>query len=371
VIFMNNNITADIVVIGGGIVGVSATYFLAAQGRRVILVERKGIAAEASGANMGLIIHVTESPGILLEMVKKSSEFYSYLQEEKKVDLEYVQPGVFNPYFSEKERELGKELIEQQQHYGLPVNYVTTEEILSMEPALSKTVDICGGAFCEIDGFLNPFKATIGIADAAKELGAVLMTHTEALGVGVERGRVNFIETNQGRIYTDHIINACGSWAPEIADFVDEKLPIVPVRGEMLVTEPVPFFMKYHLLDVSGRQTKHGSVLIGSCQDKVGYNKQNSPTRLKEIAQGALKRYPRLKGVRVVRCWANLRPLSPDEKPIVGKSQKIEGLIYATGHFSMGMGLGPATGKMVAELVDGAVPDLPIEELSLSRFSKN
>lgn len=361
---------ADIAVIGGGIVGVSVAYFLAKQGQDVVLIERRGLASEASGANMGLITQVSQEPGLLLKMVGESACFYRYLQDEEGIDLEYVQPGGFKIYADKDEARQGSALVSKQQLWGLPVEYLSKRQILGMEPALSKELEFAGGAFCPLDGFLNPFRATIMTGLAARRLGVELLTHTEVTGIGAENGKVRYLETSRGRVYTDLVINAAGAWAPLIARMVGEELPITPARGQVLVTEPVPRFMNYHVLGISARQTKHGSVLIGSVKEYVGYNKQNDPLCLSEFAGGAMARYPRLEGVKVVRAWANLRAATPDEKPILGRSLVVDGLIHAAGCLGMGMGWGPASGRMIADLVCAGRSD-EFEELSLARFDKS
>ncbi|MBI3976886.1 MAG: FAD-binding oxidoreductase [Chloroflexi bacterium] len=359
---------SDAVVIGGGIIGCSTAYYLAKAGLAVTLVERRGIAAEASGANVGLVLNMGQEPGsILARLVRESTRLLPGLDDELGSETEYRQAGALRICLTPEALAEARQEAARQQTAGLDVQVLSPEEALAIEPLLPP--HLLGAAFCPIDGYVNPLSLTAAFARAALKLGAHLLCPAMATGIEVQRGAVTAVETDRGRILTRLVVNAAGAWAGQIGRFVGLDVPVIPSRGQVLVTEPMPRMITRILGGArpSIRQTKSGTFMIGSAREFVGYNKNTEPSMITEFARGVCALYPFLRDANVIRSWAGLRPATPDHLPFLGWVDEVQGFILATGHFHHGVGCGPATGKVIAELITGKPTSVSLAGCGLGR----
>ncbi|MEW6265711.1 MAG: FAD-dependent oxidoreductase [Thermodesulfobacteriota bacterium] len=381
---------AEIVIIGGGILGSSAAYFLAKAGREVVVIEKGDRAGEASAGNAAFVWSLTRRPGIDIRLASHSLEIHRQLQEELDGVPEYRRRGGLLVIDEEKQIPLVEAHVQARNADGFPLQRLDAKETREMEPLLGD--HILGAVYNPIDGCANPIYLVIALNRRAKELGAKFYYHTEVSGIEIENNRVKAVVTSRGKVRTDTVVNAAGSWARFIGDMVGVKIPIVPYQMQMIVTEQLPPVMSRILMGASymveeyekedlGRrgqagfgcalvasQQLSGTLLLGATWKEAGYDKRTTPEEMEAIARTNLKFFPSLKHVQVIRSYANFFPFTGDDLPIMGRVDGLEGFIMAAGHCGHGICLGPGSGKLIQELICDGRTSLPLEELSLSRF---
>jgi glycine/D-amino acid oxidase-like deaminating enzyme len=378
---------ADVVIIGGGVIGTSIFYHLAKNKIDVVLLEKDTIASGTSGACEGIIFLQTKKPGIHLEMAMKSAEIYSTLEEELDYKIEYISNGAMVIIPNPMQFEMMKDFIQEQNKSGLDVKLLNSNETRNQHPALSEK--IVGSTFCSADAQVNPLLLTYGFAEAATRYKkAKIFTHTKVIGIMQRGSHIEKVITNKGNIKTDVVINAAGVYAPEIGLMVNLKIPIKPRRGQLLVTEELPDIIKGVLCtsnyiackydpkipneDGAGltvEPTVHGNYLIGATREFAGYNTKVTHEGIECIARNLISLIPAFKRVSVIRCFAGLRPYTDDSLPILGKVEDINGFIMAAGHEGDGIALSPITGKVISELVLTGESSTPLDSFRLSRFN--
>ena len=381
---------AEIVIMGGGVMGSCSAYFLAKAGREVVLIERGDIGGEASVANGALVWTSTRRPGIDLTLALASIELHKQLKEELDVDTEYRRTGGMIIIENEKQMSALEPFRKEREKAGFILTPIDAKEARSLEPLLSES--IVGALYNPLDGDTNPFGLMVGLNRKAIQLGAKVLYHTEVQDIQIEDGRVKGVVTDKGVIRTNTVVNACGSWASFIGKMVGIKIPILPNEMEFVVTEQLPAVVSHMLMGASyvteeyGKDemmadrskfgcalvihpTVAGNLLLGSTWRFVGYDKRTSYEETIDIAKEVVKLLPPLKHAHVIRTFANFFPFTHDDLPILGTVDGIEGFIMAAGHSGHGICLGPITGKLISELICEGHTSIPIDGMSLSRFS--
>jgi glycine/D-amino acid oxidase-like deaminating enzyme len=366
---------ADVVVIGGGAVGAAVACALARDGRRVTLVERRGLAHEASGANVGLVTPFSTyvldepEPGPLHALTRESMAWYRRLGEEVGLDVEYEQEGGVVVAESEAELARLRPAFEGYRRHGVPMEWLDPAGVRACEPAFAGD-RVVGGVFCEWNGQIQPIRLTRALARGARQAGATIRLGTAVEGIAVERGRVTAVRTSAGEIPCEVVVNAAGAWAAEVGAMAGVRVPVVPARGQILLTEPAPRLIRRVLggVEPMARQTRRGNVIVGSTVEAVGYDKSVTTETLAAFAREVLPFFPVLRGLRVIRAWAGLRPASPDHRPIVQVLEEPAGLCLAVGHSRRGICYAGGTGRLVAELLAGKPPFVPAASFRLDRF---
>jgi glycine/D-amino acid oxidase-like deaminating enzyme len=381
---------AEIVIMGGGVMGSCSAYFLAKAGREVVLIERGDVGGEASVANGALVWTSTRRPGIDLTLALASIDLHKQLKEELDVDTEYRRTGGMIIIENEKQMSALEAFRKEREKVGFILTPIDAKEARSLEPLLSES--IVGALYNPLDGDTNPFHLMVGLNRKAIQLGAKVLYHTEVRDVQIEHGSVKGVVTDKGVIRTNTVINACGSWASFIGKMVGIKIPIIPNEMEFVVTEQLPTVVSHMLMGASyvteeyGKDemiadrnkfgcalvihpTVAGNLLLGSTWRFVGYDKRTSYEETVDIAKEVVKLLPPLKHAHVIRTFANFFPFTHDDLPILGPVDGIEGFMMAAGHSGHGICLGPITGKLISELICEGRTSIPIDEMSLSRFS--
>jgi sarcosine oxidase subunit beta len=376
---------ADVVVIGGGVIGSSIVYHLSKRKIKAILLEKEELLSGSSGACDGMIFLQTKKPGIHLELALESKKRFDHLGEELDFDIEYKNHGGMVVIENEQELQAMKLFVEKQQKIGLDVSLLDADQARKMEPSLSEK--ILGSTFSPLDGQVNPILLTFAFISAAKKLGTEVLTHIEITGIKLKSGKVRSIITAKGEIETDTIVNATGAYAAGIGKLIDLDIPIKPRRGQILVTEAAPQILRRGLLSagyisakfdpslaetqgvgISMDQTSSGNLLLGSTREFVGFDKRTTFEGINSILRNTSRIIPRLKNMHIIRSFAGLRPYTPDGLPILGKVQGIEGFIMAAGHEGDGIALSPITGELIAELIDTGETSIPLDHFRLERF---
>ena len=373
-------LTSDVIIIGGGIIGAATAYYLSKRNIKTILVEKNDIASGTSGACDGCIFMQSKKPGRHLELALQSAKLYKNLPDELECDIGYKQSGGMILIESEEQIAAMRQFTQQQQNAGLKVELLGIEDALKIERHLSPK--LVGTTYSPMDAQVDPLSLTFAFAAAAKRLGAQILIGTKVTSIAVTNGKVEGVQTNNGKIVAEIVINAAGVYAPFIGKMVGVEIPIIPRRGQILVTEPLPplinsimlcacyiaakFKVEWqegkvysHLTDDSRlgvgmvlEQHHASNILIGSTREFVGYDRRVTIEGMRAVARHAKNILPILSNVHIIRSFAGLRPYTSDGLPFLGYIDGPEGFLVAAGHEGDGIALAPITGKLMTDCVD-------------------
>ena len=383
----------EIIVIGGGVIGSSITYYLSKMGKKVLMIEKKDNCSGSAGASDGVVGYHTKKPGLQMELAIRSIAMFEELSKELGMDIEYRKDcGGMQPAETKWEWEILSEIVKEQRQSGVDIRMISIEEACKIEPQLNP--DLYGALYSPTSGKVNPIRLTFAYVQAAKRLGAQVLSNTEVTDVLVKMGRVMGVETSKGTYYADQVIDAAGSWAAEIAAMAGVDLPIRPRKGQLFITEPLGPFMdvtlqcaRYNVIkfkpeavgdkavlrmgaSLSIEQTENGGLVIGSTREFVGYDRENTLEAMEVTMRRAMRFFPALKDVNIIRAFAGLRPFTPDGIPVIGEVEKLPGFFVAAGHEGDGIALAPITGKLMAELLVQGKSSYPLEAFSPNRFRR-
>jgi len=351
------------IIIGGGVVGNGIAYHLSEHKKEGILVIDKNYPLSGtSGSTQAWIWLHTKAPGWYAEFSMYSAELYSFL--EKKIgDFEFRRSGGLSPIFTEEGLEKAKQLIETQAEAGLKVKLLSREEALSIEPFLSPKIK--GATYCKSDGNINPFRLVEMYMRSSKANGVDYSFRNRVSHIQKEKGSY-ILETEKGTVKTKNLVVATGIWSKEIGEMLGIHIPVRPVRGQILVTEPLAPILKSTLSGL--RQTMNGEILIGYSQEEVGIDRRGTMDIIQATAQMAIKYVPKLKTANIVRSFSGLRVMPEDGFPILGKVPNLENVYVAVMH--SGVTLSPLVGTLMTELILEGETSLPIDQYSITRFQE-
>lgn len=372
------NKTAEVVIIGGGIIGTAIAYNLAKKGvKDIVLIEKKYLSSGSTG-RCGAGVRSQWGTEMNCLLARESIKFLENINEELgyERDCEFKQGGYLLLASTDKEVNQFKKNIELQNRLDIPSRMITLEEAKEIVPFLN-TDGVIGAAFCAKDGHANPFLVVDAYATAAKRLGVEILTFTEVTGINVENGAITGVKTTKGDISTKKVVNAAGGYAQVVSKMCGIDLPNYAERHQILVTEPVnpvlgPMVMSFSL-NFYIQQAPHGSFIMGygDANEPRDFNINSSWEFIEEMARKATGILPILKDLRVVRQWSGLYELTPDRQPIIGGHPKVEGYYMATGYSGHGFMLGPVTGQLMAQLILGEELSIDISKLDAGRFERN
>lgn len=383
--------TADVVVIGAGVIGTSIAFRLSQQGRKVVLLDKGGPGSGASGSCDKAIFLQSKRPGIHMELALASRRMYDSLETELEADLELKNDGGMVVIETPEQFEFMTGFIAKQQAAGISVSLLDAVEARDRQPCLSR--HILGASFSPDDAEVNPLALNTALFRAAARHGAQLQTHTEVLSINTKRGRVNSVQTTRGNISTPVVINAAGPHAGAVGQLSGVHIPVSPRRGTILISEAVApavhgnvlcaqYIAAKHLTGASNAntppfgiglslgQTNSGNLLIGGSREFKDFEKPQGTEVMTEIAKHASRIIPDLDKVRIIRSMTGFRPSTGDGLPIVGWAPDLEGYLVAAGHEGDGIALAPITGTLVRDLLDSHHHDNPfLPALSMDRFA--
>ena len=382
--------TADVVVVGAGIIGAACAGALAVAGLRVAVVERGGIAAGASSACEGNILVSDKEPGPELELALLSARLWADLSQELGQEaFEYEEKGGVVVARSAATMDGLAKLTAHQRASGVKAVDVDADELLRLEPNLTRNVT--GGAWYSQDAQVQPVLAVASLLRRARNHGA-----TVHLGAGVTGflrgpdGRVTGVRTSSPtvpEISAPWVINAAGTWSGEVSALADAPLPILPRRGFILVTEPLPRVLRHKVYSAeyvanvasseSGLETslviegtRGGTVLIGASRERVGFDRSMSLEVVRRLAAQAVELFPFLADVTLLRTYIGFRPYCPDHLPVIGQDPRVPGLVHACGHEGAGIGLSAATSRLVSQIVQGLPTEMDVTPFRPERFGE-
>ncbi len=368
--------TADVVIIGGGIIGVSIAYHLALKkAGRIILLE-KGQLGEGSTSRCAGGIRVQFSTAINILFSLESMKTFKRFEEEFGVNPEFKRTGYLFLATTELEMEVFKVNVELQRGFSIPVELLSSDEIRARWTYL-RTDDILGGTFCPWDGYAGPSEVLSGFVRGAKKEGVKIFEGEEAVGISVKKDKVKGVKTRREEISTPVVVNAGGPFASSIGEMAGVRIPVKPLRRQIFITAP------FHLSDQAipltidlhrgwyFRREVDGLLLSGPLDNEPSFNLGIDYEAMAEASENAMYRVPALENARIARGWAGLYEISPDNHAILGRVPDVEGFILANGFSGHGFQHSPAVGKVIAELIsEGRATTIDIAPFSVERFEK-
>lgn len=374
--------TADVVLIGGGIVGSSIACHLVAAGcKDVLVIERETAQGKGStGKSMGGVRAQFSTP-VNIQMSLYSIPFYASFEERLGYPCDYRPQGYLFCATNEKHMAYLRGNYEKQVAMGLKnVRLVAGEEIHSQFPLL-RGDDIVGGSFCSTDGFVDPYSAMIGFMTWAGDRGARLWKNATVTGITRRADSGSFaVATTRDAVSTPTVVNCSGPWAASVAKMVGIDLPVEPLRRMLVPTEPFDQFPHTApmIVDMSNgfhfRPESRGFLMAWNDPEETpGYKTDFDAGFIEKILTRAADRVPVFENVAVnpKRAWAGLYEMTPDHHPILGESPEVPGFFFANGFSGHGVMHSPATGKILSDLILTAKTDLiDASLLNFSRFAE-
>jgi D-amino-acid dehydrogenase len=409
---------ADVIVIGGGIIGVCVAYFLAERSANAILLERDEICSGASYGNAGLVVpshsvplstpvviekglkwllnpesplyirfrldfelmswlwrfwrfcteeHVKHSLSILVPMQQESLRLFEQFAASG-LEFELQRKGTMTVFNTQKTFEEGVQEAELLREYGIESQVLFGEKVREREPLLKESV--VGGIYFPGDAHLDPAQFVLALAKEVEQKGVKVLTQTEVIELQVRENIVESVVTTRGQFKTDTIVLAAGAWSSNLVRNLGIKIPIQPAKGysttfyEPNLCPSIPLMLSEVRVAVT---PLNGRLRFGGTLELAGLDLSINQRRVEAIRRGATQYLPQIEAKRE-EVWRGLRPCTPDSLPVIGRSRKFDNLVIASGHGILGVSLGPVTGKLVAQLVCGEPLDFDIQPLSPDRF---
>ena len=381
----------DVLVIGGGIIGCSIAYYASKTGRDVTIIEKGEFVSGTSSRCDGNILAIDKDPGFDSQMSLFSQRLVDELSRELEHSFEYRAPGSILVCESDEEMEAAKKWVDRQKDAGLPFRMLDREDIRQESPFFAD--DLLGGLECATDSTVNPYLLSFSLLEKAKKQGANSFRQTEVREI--KRENDSFIVSTSNGVFTaNHVVNAAGVWAPRIGEMLNLSIPIEPRKGHIIVASRQQHVGSRKVMEFGYLISKFGGVrhvdslsekygvalvfeptesqnfLIGSSREFVGFNTKVNNEIIKCIANRAIRFYPKMADMMVIRSYAGLRPWTEDHLPIVSRVEEIPNFYIAAGHEGDGISLAAVTGKVVEELINEKVTSIPIEPLMFDRFKE-
>ena len=373
--------TAEVILVGGGVVGNAAAYYLAKRGVEVIVLEGSdSIGHGGSSRNGGGVRQSGRDVRELPYAIYGIKNIWPTLSEELGVDVEYVRKGNLRLGLNEDHIKILEGLTANAQGLGLDVTMVSAEEVKDICPHLSDQV--VGASWCPTDGHANPMKTTLAYFKRARELGVTFISGAKVTAIKKIRGKARQVVVEDGTIFEgEHIILAAGYESRFIADSVGINIPMYPYFGSAIVTEAQPKMFDIMLgvatAEIYGHQCAHGSFVFGS---GTGLEPTKKPDmddlKLMSLEGSAncrciMKYVPKLKDAKIVRTWGGWMDMTPDGVPVISPVEEVPGLIIACGMCGHGFGTAPAVGYMLSQMVVGEKTVCDLTPLRYDRFKSS
>jgi sarcosine oxidase subunit beta len=355
----------DVIVIGGGVVGSCVSYYLTKENLSVGVIERRYIGAGTSGATIALVSAAIKKPLSYALFTARSRKLYMELEDELGIDFHYDRCGLIWLRRDEEQIKEAKKLIAEYRPAGFDVRLVDRKELEELEPELGPELTALGAMYAADDGHLDPFALMRGLHNKAKERGAEFYYYTEVTNIDVT-GKIIKVNTTKGRLEGKILVIAAGAWSPLVTQMLGVGLPMRPVHGQVLVTQPVPK-MIHHIISPGITQFWTGNILLGMTAEEIGYTYKNTLAGIQSIAWDDIRKVPALRDIPVIRIYSGLRPMPFDGKPLIDKLTGYDN-VYVTATHS-GFGVGPVIGSVMAKWISKGDPGEDLSAYSLRRGS--
>lgn len=370
---------ADVIVIGGGIIGCATAYYLTKRGKSVIVLEGSdNIGNGGSSRNGGGVRQSGRDPRELPLAMYGIKNLWPGLSEELGTNCEYHQEGNLRLGKTKKHMEILQGLADRAAACGLDVRMIDAKEVKEINPYLSD--EVMGASWCPTDGHANPLTTTLGFYRKARMQGARFITGEKVVRLEKCRGKLRYAVTAENVYEGDTIVVAAGYESRAIAATVGIDIPMHKSLIECLVTEAEPKMFGQMLgtaeADFYGHQSEHGSFVFGGSSglelDNKDIGMENCPSSSSItascICRGIMKYFPALEDAKIVRTWAGWMDASADGVPVLGEVEEVPGLILAAAFSGHGFGIAPAVGEQLARLIIDGATTVDISSLKYNRF---
>ncbi|GDX32039.1 FAD-dependent oxidoreductase [Actinomycetes bacterium] len=364
---------ADVVVVGGGVMGASAAFHLAEAGVDVVLVERGDLAGGSTSKAAGGV-RANFSDELNIALGKRSLELFADFTSRPGQQIDLHRTGYLFVLTSAEAVDDFEQAVALQQQMGVHAELVDPLRASELSPYLDIS-GVLAAAWSPDDGHCTPESVVQGYAAGARRFGARLMTHTEVTNIFVSGGEIHAVETSAGSIATPCVINCAGAWSPQIANFVGLDLPVVPIRRQLVVTEPLAnpmptaFTIDYGTTFYWHREGPGILMGFSDPSTKPSFDCTDDPGFLGQLAELARVRAPALLDIGIKTGWAGLYEVTPDHNALLGQSHEVSRMLYATGFSGHGFLQGPAVGEILRDVYLGCPPFIDIAPLDVRRFA--
>lgn len=366
---------AQVVIVGGGIIGAAIAYSLAKQGlKEIVLLEKEMFFGSESTAKCAGGIRAQFGTALNIQLSLESIKLFEAFAADMGVPADFRQVGYMFLSTSPGEWARAQANAAFQQAHGVPVELLGPARIQELCPAL-ELGDVMGGNFCSLDGLADPHGFLQGYFKVARDLGVKVHIERPVTGFEVAGNRITAVKTPQGDIHCDQVILSAGAWTGELGKMLGIDIPIVPVRRQIVTSSPMPWIdpdwpMMVDLGTGLYMHPESRGLLMGMANktEPPGFNTTVDEAFTMEIAEAAFKRMPRLEEASIASSWAGLYEVTPDHNPILGRLPQFPNVIVAAGFSGHGFMHAPACGALIAELALNQIPHLDISGLGIERF---
>lgn len=384
----------DAVVVGAGVIGTSCAYHLVKKGFKVALVDATDVARQTSSHCDGVALIVDKMPGVDAALGYASIQRFKELTSELSYDFEFHNRGSMYACETDEEMEIATNYANSLKADGYRVNVMSQTEMSEREPFLAK--DLKGGIFSEECCGINPFRLCFAFVEEVRGKGLDVYANTSVTGIKVgSKNEIEAVETTQGVLKTNKIVNCAGVWAPKLGEMVGLNIPILPRKGVILISaasfpfchqkvqefgymvskfddikcERDPELEKYNVA-FTIEPSAGNNVLIGSSRNFHGYDVNAELELIQTIAKRAVRFYPILSELNCVRSYAGVRPFMEDHLPLITQVDEVPGYYIAAGHEGDGISMSPTTGRLISEMLAGETPYMDVTPFSFNRYKK-
>jgi len=367
--------TAEIVIIGGGIIGTSIAYHLAQKKAKGVVLLEKGMLGEGSTAKCAGGIRAQFSTEINIRFSLESFNTWNHFQEIMEGELDFKKVGYLFLATTEDEWAVFQSNSGLQHKFGIPVELLSPQEIQHRWPYL-RVDDLRGGTFCSWEGYAGPYEALSGFARGARRGGVKFFEETEVIQILRNGNQVAGVRTRRGDISAPLVVNAAGPYAGEVGKMAEAEVPVEPFRRQLFFTgpfphisDPIPLVIDFHRAWYFRREGS-GLLLSGPKDNVPSFNLNVDYDAMVEVAENSMYRVPIMEKAEIDRGWAGSYEISPDNHAILGEFPGLKGFFLANGFSGHGFQHSPAVGRVMAEMILGEKPFIDISCLSVERFAR-
>ena len=366
---------ADVIIIGGGVIGCAIAYNLAKRGVMPIVIEKEEIGTGASSRNGGGVRQSARDPRELPLAMHAVKNIWPGLSDELGSDVEYCQGGNLRLGKTDAHVQFLTNMVESQKKLGLELEMVDNDGVRELLPYASKS--IIAASWCPTDGHGNPMLTTLAFYKKALELGARFFVGEKVREVILQKGKVAGVRTSEDVYEAPVVVNAAGVGARDVARSVGLDIPMQPRLVECLVTDQQPELFPQMLgtagSDFYGHQSKHGSFVFGGMTGWEPYEFKNyDAVTVSNTApcccRAILDYFPWMERSNVVRAWSGFLAVVADQVPVMGTAEEVPGFVFASCFCGHGYGISPAVGQLVSELIVDGTPSISLDAFRFDRF---
>jgi sarcosine oxidase subunit beta len=382
----------DVVILGGGIIGLSCAYYLTLENKKVALVEKNQIGSGASGSCDDMILLQSKKPGKNLELAIESLKLYKDLNNSLNCDIGFHNRGGMILIDNSEHLSFMEDYVSKQKDYGLDIELIDKKTVKKYHPFVKD--DIVASTHGKEDSQVNPLFAMRAFMGKSINAGMDVYKGMETVEINKKSSFWQLKLSSGVEIETENVINAAGAWSADIGKLIGIDIPITSKKGQIAVTENLPQLGRENIwsaeyiisklnpelvktsdihkelgIGLSMSQTSDGNYLIGSTRESGNYNKSTDYEAIKILVNQAVDFFPILKNIHIIRTFAGFRPACVDGKPIISEVKGNEGFYIAAGHEGDGIAMAPITGKLISQMICGKKALMDVNELSFERFN--